>query len=396
MYLYLPFNSCFQSKLFMLIVFSGNTSWSMYNFRLGLIKKFIQLGYQVCVVAPEDNFTKKIIDEGIKIVTVKKLKRSGNNPLQDFGLYREYISIYKKLQPDFIFHYTIKPNIYGTLAARFCKIKSISIITGLGNAFSNNGILFRVAKLLYKVSLAYPVEIWFLNSSDKSIFISNGIIKAHKSFILPGEGVDTTAFTPAVHRAENTNSTFLLVSRMLYDKGIEEFVQASKLLIEKGYSLTSLLLGQIDYDNPEVIALEVIEKWQQEGIVKYLGSTNDVKPYIENVDVIVLPSYREGIPKILLEAAAMEKPIITTRIPGCVEVVEDGVNGYLCEVKNVEDLASQMEKLILLPMKEREKMGYAGRKKVLADFDEKIIIDIYRQKCDQYLFQKKAQAVLSS
>jgi glycosyltransferase involved in cell wall biosynthesis len=367
----------------------------MYNFRLGLIKKFIQLGYEVCVVAPEDNFTKKIIDEGIKIITVKKLKRSGNNPLQDFGLYREYVSIYKKLQPDFIFHYTIKPNIYGTLAARFCKIKSISIITGLGNAFSNNGILFRVAKLLYKVSLAYPVEIWFLNSSDKSIFISNGIIKAHQSFILPGEGVDTTAFTPAVHRAENTNSTFLLVSRMLYDKGIEEFVQASKLLLKKGYSLTSLLLGQIDYDNPEVIALEVIEKWQQEGIVKYLGSTNDVKPYIENVDVIVLPSYREGIPRILLEAAAMEKPIITTRIPGCVEVVEDGVNGYLCQVKNVEDLASQMEKLILLPMEERKKMGDAGRKKVLADFDEKIIIDIYRQKCDQYLFQK-TQAILSS
>jgi glycosyltransferase involved in cell wall biosynthesis len=303
-------------------------------------------------------------------------------------LCREYIRIYKNLQPDFIFHYTIKPNIYGTLAARFCKIKSISIITGLGNAFSNNGILFHVAKLLYKVSLAYPVEIWFLNSSDKSIFISNGIIKAHKSFILPGEGVNTTAFSPAVHRPENTAFTFLLVSRMLYDKGIEEFVEASKLLLKKGYSLTSLLLGQIDYDNPEVIALEVLEKWQQEGIVQYLGSTNDVKPYIENVDVIVLPSYREGIPRILLEAAAMEKPIITTSIPGCVEVVEDGVNGYLCEVKNIEDLANQMEKLILLPVEEREKMGVAGRKKVLAGFDEKIIIDIYRQKCDQYVVQK--------
>ena len=377
----------------MLIIFSGNTSWSMYNFRLGLMKKFIQFGYDVCVVAPEDNFTNKIIDEGIKVVTVKKLKRSGNNPLQDFSLYWEYIGIYKKLQPDFIFHYTIKPNIYGTLAARFCKIKSISIITGLGNAFSSNGILFRIAKLLYKLSLAYPVEIWFLNSSDKSIFISNGIIMADKGFILPGEGVDTTVFSPALHHPENTITTFLLVSRMLYDKGIEEFVEASKLLLKKRYALTSLLLGQIDYDNPEVIALEVLEKWQQEGIVQYLGSTNDVKAYIENVDVIVLPSYREGIPRILLEAAAMEKPIITTRIPGCVEVVEDGVNGYLCEIKNVEDLANQMEKLILLPIEEREKMGVAGRKKVLADFDEKIIIDIYRQKCDQYVVQKQLQAI---
>ena len=377
----------------MLIIFSGNTSWSMYNFRLGLMKKFIQFGYDVCVVAPEDNFTNKIIDEGIKVVTVKKLKRSGNNPFQDFSLYWEYIGIYKKLQPDFIFHYTIKPNIYGTLAARFCKIKCISIITGLGNAFSSNGFLFRIAKLLYKLSLSYPVETWFLNSSDQSIFISNGIIKADKSFILPGEGVDTSVFRPALHRPQNTTTTFLLVSRMLYDKGIEEFVEASKLLLKKRYALTSLLLGQIDYDNPEVIALEVLEKWQQEGIVQYLGSTNDVKAYIENVDVIVLPSYREGIPRILLEAAAMEKPIITTRIPGCVEVVEDGVNGYLCEIKNVEDLANQMEKLILLPIEEREKMGVAGRKKVLADFDEKIIIDIYRQKCDQYVVQKQLQAI---
>ena len=363
----------------MLIVFSGNTSWSMYNFRLNLIKKFIHFGYEVCIVAPEDEYTEKIRATGLQVITVKKLKRSGNNPIQDFNLFLEYIKIYKALQPAFIFHYTIKPNIYGTLAAKICNIKSISITTGLGNAFSAKGGLFYFAKYLYKISSVYALEVWFLNSSDRSIFINNKIIPEYKSFILPGEGVDTSVFMPALRYSENKTTTFLLVSRMLYDKGIEEFVEASKLLVKKGYALSSSLLGKIDNDNPEAIALEIIKKWEYDGIVQYLGSTKDVKPYIENVDVIVLPSYSEGVPRILLEAASMEKPIITTKIPGCVEIVEDGVNGYLCEPKNIEDLAAQMEKLILLTIEERKKMGVAGRKKMLADFDEKIIINIYKE-----------------
>ena len=374
----------------MLIVFSGNTSWSMYNFRLNLIKKFIHFGYEVCIVAPEDEYTEKIRAAGLRVITVKKLKRSGNNPIQDFNLFLEYIKIYKALQPAFIFHYTIKPNIYGTLAAKICNVKSISITTGLGNAFSTKGGLFYFAKYLYKISSLYAQEVWFLNSSDKSIFINSKIIPEYKSFILPGEGIDTTVFTPALKCPENKITTFLLVSRMLYDKGIEEFVEASKLLVKKGYALSSSLLGKIDNDNPEAIALEIIKKWEYDGIVQYLGSTKDVKPYIENVDAIVLPSYSEGVPRILLEAASMEKPIITTKIPGCVEIVEDGVNGYLCEPKNIEDLAAQMEKLILLTIEERKKMGIAGRKKMLASFDEKIIIDIYKEKCDRYIGQKES------
>jgi len=369
----------------MLIVFSGNTSWSMYNFRLGLIKQFIHLGYEVCIVAPEDEYTEKIREAGIRIIVVKKLKRSGNNPIQDFNLFLEYIKIYKALQPAFIFHYTIKPNIYGTLAAKICNIKSISITTGLGNAFSTKGTIFYFAKYLYKISSVYALEVWFLNSSDKSVFIDNKIIPEHKSFILPGEGVDTSLFMPALHHPKNETTAFLQVSRMLYDKGIGEFVAASKLLVKKGYKLSSSILGKFDNDNPEAISLEIIAKWQHDGIVKYLGSTKDVKPFIENVDAIVLPSYSEGVPRILLEAASMEKPIITTRIPGCVEVVEDGVNGYLCETKNVKDLAAQMEKLILLTIEERRRMGMAGRRKMQATFDEKIIIAIYKEKCDQYI-----------
>ena len=369
----------------MLIIFSGNTSWSMYNFRLGLIKKFMHFGYQVCVVAPADEYTEKIKAAGIRFIPVTKLKRAGNNPIQDFNLCREYIKIYKALQPAFIFHYTIKPNIYGTLAAKICNIKSISITTGLGNAFSNKGVLFYFAKYLYKVSSAYAIEVWFLNSNDKSIFINNNIIPEYKSFVLPGEGVDIELFKPPLLYPKNEGTVFLLISRMLYDKGVQIYVQASRLLINKGYTVSSLLLGQIDNDNPEAISLEKIEEWQKQGTIKYLGATTDVKPFIENVHAVVLPSfYKEGIPKVLLEAACMEKPIITTRNPGCIEVVDDGLNGYLCEIKNVTDLAEKMEKFIHLPIDEKKRMGTEGRKKMLREFDEKIVIDIYKRKCEEY------------
>jgi glycosyltransferase involved in cell wall biosynthesis len=370
----------------MLIVFSGNTSWGMYNFRLGLIKKFIDLGYDVCVVAPEDKYTDKIKAEAIPFYPVKKLKRFSTNPVHDFILYKEYIKIYKTLEPSFIFHYTIKPNIYGTLAARFCHIKSISITTGLGNAFAVNGLLRSFAKKLYKFSSLFALEVWFLNSADKDLFVKRHIIPEHKGFVLPGEGIDTSLFKPSPHPFNNDVTTFLLFSRMQYDKGVQIFVEAVRILQRKGYKLSALLLGEVDMNNPEAIPLDKINTWQQQGIITYLGNTENVKNYIDKADVIVLPSYyMEGVPRVLLEAACMAKPIITTRNTGCAEVVDDGLNGYLCEIKNVDDLALQMEKFIHLPINEREKMGIAGRRKMEEKFDERIIINIYKSKLEQYL-----------
>ncbi len=370
----------------MLIVFSGNTSWSMYNFRLGVMKHFLNVGYEVCVVAPEDDYTEKIKAQGIRFIPVKNLKRSGNNPIKDLVLLREYIKIYKSIKPSFIFHYTIKPNIYGALAARICSFKNISITTGLGYAFANKGILYYFVKYLYKLSLSYPLEVWFLNSDDQIIFIKNKIVSANRSYLLPGEGVDTHFFKPPAINFESDVCTFLLVSRMLYDKGIQEYVEATKLLKQKGYNISSLLLGQIDMENPEAISIKTINEWQENGSITYLGQTKSVGAFIANTHAVVLPSYREGVPKILLEAASMGIPIITTKIPGCVEVVEDGVNGFLCNVRDVPDLADKMEKLILLSKEERLKMGNEGRKKMQKDFDEKIIINIYKNKCERYLF----------
>ena len=370
----------------MLIVFSGNTSWGMYNFRLGVMKHFLNSGYKVCVVAPEDDYTEKIKAEGILFIPIKNLKRSGNNPLKDLALLKEYIKIYKQLKPAFIFHYTIKPNIYGALAAKFCNIKNISITTGLGYAFSNKGLIYYFVKYLYKLSLSYPLEVWFLNSDDKIIFIKNKIISAKRSYLLPGEGVDTNFFKPPIFYFQNDATTFILISRMLYDKGIQEYVDASQLLKGKGYNIRCLLLGQIDTENPEAISMETITEWQKNGVIQYLGQTSNVKAYIEKTHAVVLPSYREGVPRVLLEAASMAIPIITTKIPGCIGIVEDGINGFLCNVKDASDLALKMEKFILLSNEERINMGLKGREKIQVDFDEKIIIDIYKNKSEKHLY----------
>ena len=369
----------------MLIVFSGNTSWSMYNFRLGVMKYFLKSGYKICVVAPEDDYTEKIKAEGIQFIPVKNLKRSGNNPLKDLVLLKEYIQIYKQLKPSFIFHYTIKPNIYGALAAKFCNVKNISITTGLGYAFANKGVLYYFVKYLYKLSLSYPLEVWFLNSDDKATFIKNKIVAAEKSYLLPGEGVDTDFFKPPSFYFQNEVTTFILISRMLYDKGIQEYVEASKLLIKNGYNISCLLLGQNDTENPEAIAVETITEWQKKGYIKYLGQTTNVKSFLEKTHAVVLPSYREGVPRVLLEAASMAIPIITTKIPGCMEIVEEGVSGFFCSIKNAPELAAKMEKFILLKSEERIKMGAEGRKKIKEKFDEKIIINIYKNKFEQYL-----------
>jgi glycosyltransferase involved in cell wall biosynthesis len=371
----------------MLIVFSGNTSWSMYNFRLGMMKKLMLHGYDVCVVAPEDEYTQIIKEAGVQFIPIKKLKRSGINPIEDYLLLREYFRIYKALKPGLIFHYTIKPNIYGSFAAKYCQIPSISITTGLGNAFSKKGLLFYIAKYLYKRSSIHAREVWFLNSSDKQIFVENGIIPIEKGFILPGEGIDMNLFKQEESEEINKSSiVFLLVSRMLYDKGVEIFVKATEILVKKGYKISSLLLGRIDEENPEGIPKETLSDWQNKRLVRYLGATDDVKPFIRNSDCVVLPSYyKEGIPRVLLEAACMEKPIITTYNPGCLELVDDGINGYLCKTEDVLDLSEKMEKFIHLSLLEKIAMGKAGRKKMETNFDEKIIVDIYLDKCRQLL-----------
>ena len=303
------------------------------------------------------------------------------NPLNDLRTLFQLVRIYRKNEFDFIFHYTIKPNIYGTLAARWCKIPSIAITTGLGRLFSfNNKVVKYLSTKLYQVAARYSQQIWFLNQSDLDNFIGRGITTKKKAFLLPSEGIDTQKFKPkeTYYVNEKKQLSFLFAGRVIWDKGVKEFVEAAKIIKREYKNIEFQMLGFIDPSNPNAVPYEDIQKWQKRNIISYLGETEDVRPYLDDSSCLVFPSfYNEGISRILLEAAAMAKPIITTDNVGCRDVVKDNYNGFICKIKDKNDLVLKIRKFMTLTQKEQELMGLNGRKVVLENFNEEQIIKIY-------------------
>ena len=363
------------------IVLVGNTSWSMYNFRSGLIKGLIDKNYKVTVISPKDNNNELMVMElGASFVDIN-ISAKGTNPFIDVLLIFKIKSILDAIKPDFVFFYTIKPNIYGSFAAQMLKIPHIAVITGLGYTFIKENIVSKIARVLYKLAFTKANEVWFLNKDDLKVFNRYNLIY-DKGFILKGEGINLSKFKPTLNQSNDIS--FLLIARMLWDKGIGEFVEASKILKTKYPLVKFNLLGFIGVDNPSAISKEQINEWQEDGLVNYLGSTSDVVPFIQDASCIVLPSYREGIPITLLEASSMTKPIVTTNSIGCKDTIDDGLTGFLCEPKNFQSLANAMEKIILLSPLERQKMGEAGRRKMENEFDEKLIVQHYLDTLKKY------------
>lgn len=362
------------------ILIVSNTAFSLYNFRRGIMRALRDKGYEVVASAIDDRFSERIEKEGFKFIPIKNLNRKGTNPFEDLKLLFELYKIYRKEKPSLILHFTVKPNVYGAIAARFLNIPSVSSITGLGYLFMKRNTLNRIAARLYRVALSYARKVIFQNEEDKRLFVDGNIVKEDKTVITPGSGVDTAFFSPescnVVERSKG-KLIFLLVSRMLWDKGVGEFVEAAKS-VKKEYSGAEFwLLGDIDKGNPSAISEEQIRIWQESGDIEYPGATVDVRQFICKAHVVVLPSYREGVPRSLLEAMAMEKPVITTDAAGCRETVEDGVNGFLVPVKDSHELATAMIKMIEMGEGKRIGMGKKGREKVLREFDEKIVIEKY-------------------
>lgn len=354
-----------------------NTTWNIYNFRLGLMKTLRKHGYEVIAVAPTDDFVKNIEEEGFKFISLKNLSRKGTNPINDLKLARELHLIYKKEKIDLTLQYTIKPVIYGTLAARFAKVKSINTLTGLGYAFLSNGIVNRLVKKLYKFSLQYATRVWFQNPDDKALFIKQKLINKEKVDVVNGSGIDTNLFTPQKNYQENKPLSFLFIGRLLYDKGIVEYVKAAQIVRRAGFDVEFNIVGAVDNDNPSGIDRITLDRWISENIIQYHGTTNDVRSSIEKSDIIVLPSYREGLPKVMLEGMSMAKPLIATDVPGCRATIVNNHNGYLVEAKSISSLVNAIEKMIKLKPIEREKMGALGREMALNIFDEKIIVQKY-------------------
>jgi glycosyltransferase involved in cell wall biosynthesis len=339
------------------------------------MKTIIKNDYQLIVVAPKDKFIDKILTMNCNYIDIN-IDNQGSNPIVDLKLVYSLYKIYKDISPDIIIHYTIKPNIYGSFAARLSKKISLSIIPGLGYTFINDNITSQIAKLLYKLALKTVYEVWFLNNDDSNTFIENQLVDKSKVKVINGEGINTTKYKLNFMNKPD-NIIFLMIARVLKDKGIYEYIESIRILKKQYPSIEFQLLGSVDAQNPTAIDKQEVEEWVENKLINYLGTTNDVRPYIEKATCIVLPSYREGLSMSLMEAASMSKPIIASNITGCKELIDDGINGYLCEVRNVKDLADKMEMMIKLSEDERKIIGQAGRDKMVKEFNEKIVIDKY-------------------
>ena len=364
-----------------------NSSWNIYNFRVGLIKAFLQ-DHEVIAIAPDDGYRESLEEMGCKFEPVP-MECKGTNPISDALLVKRLVIAYHKHKLDVVLHYTIKPNIYGTLAAQILKIPSINNVTGLGTVFLREGVSSKIAQYLYRFTFRFPKIVFFQNKDDKELFVSKSLIKESIARLLPGSGIDTNHFVPnqintsILKQEDKKEFTFLLIARVLYDKGIAEYAEAIKLLRNKGIKARFQLLGKIDETKGLGVPEKQVKEWEKEGILKYLGTTGDVRPLISNADCIVLPSYREGTPRTLLEAACLGKPLITTDVPGCRETVIHNFNGYLCEAKNAYDLADKMQRIICLNKEKLEEMGANSRWLAETKFDQQIIIKKYTEVLDK-------------
>jgi glycosyltransferase involved in cell wall biosynthesis len=302
----------------------------------------------------------------------------GTNPLHDLRTLRALYQHYRALKPDVVFHYTIKPNIYGSVAAWLARVPSLAVTTGLGYVFIQKSRAAQVAKLLYRFAFRFPREVWFLNRDDETAF-REGNLLAHpeRARLLHGEGVDLEDFAFA-SLPERNEFSFVLIGRLLWDKGVGEYVEAARQLRARYPHARFKLLGPVGVDNPSAITREEVAAWEREGVIEYLGETADVRPYISDADCVVLPSYREGVPRTLMEASAMGRPIVATDVPGCREVVADGENGLLCQARDADSLAAALSKMLDMPQSERAAMATRGRKKIEKEFDERVVVQRYR------------------
>ena len=355
-----------------------NTSWNIYNFRVGLLKALQEEGYKIVAIAPRDTFSHKLEALGFEYHEIT-MNNKGTNPLEDLKLTMDFCHLLQKIKPVATLHYTIKPNIYGTLAARIASVPVINNVSGLGTVFLDDGLSSKIARWLYRFAFQFSKKVFFQNAYDRELFIKQKLVDAAKTDRLPGSGIDTNKYIPVKHAVDKDHLQFLFVARLLKDKGLYEYVDAARQLKKRYPDVEFAILGPFYPGNPTAVSEEAMERWKKEGTIVYLGETDNVESFIAKSDCVVLPSYREGLSRVLLEASIMARPIITTNVPGCQELVDEGVNGFVCKVKDVDDLAAKMERMLLLDDIERINMGLHGRQKIIHEFDEQIVIDKYKE-----------------
>ena len=346
----------------------ANNSGGLYRFRKELMERMIQDGHEVYAVTPFDEFIEELREIGVKLIE-QEMNRRGKNPLQELNLMWDYWNIIKKVVPDKIITYTIKPGIYGGFLAKWSKIPYVANITGLGTGFQSCGPLRSIIVWLWKRALRSADSVFFENQENAQVFMNLGIVSDKIIYVLHGAGVNLNDFSYEEYPVDDNLIRFLFIGRVMREKGIDELLKAVENLQKQYANIRLDIVGWCEEDYELKL-----KELQKQGLVRFYGFQRDVKPYIRQAHVFVLPSYHEGMANTLLESAAMGRPLITSNIHGCLEAVVEGENGFLCEVRNVESLEQQMRRFINLSYEQKREMGRKSHNYVAEYFDKRKVV----------------------
>lgn len=364
----------------MKIILTVNAAWNALNFRRPVIEALLARGDEVVVLAPADDSVPMLEALGCEFVDLE-MDVSGLSPLRDGALALRMGRHFSRLASDAILGYTIKNNLFGAVAARRLGIPFLPNVSGLGTAFLSGGALQYIAETLYRHAFRNLPTVFFQNPEDSDLFVSRNLIEDAQVTLLPGSGIDLQRFSPQPNPTDKT-TRFLMVSRLLRDKGVLEYVDAARVLKAEGARVEFQMVGATRAENRSVISEDDVASWQAGGVISHLGETNDVRPFIAQADCVVLPSYREGAPRTLIEAAAMARPLIATDVPGCRQVVDHGTTGLLCAVRDASALADACRQFLAMPEDARETMGKAGRAKMVSEYDQRLVVQAYLSAID--------------
>jgi len=372
-------NLCIMQSKIKIIVFT-NSAWALYKFRLGLIDKLSSLNYSISLIFPFDDIYTKRIQEKYECYNIN-LSQTGTNVIREIISLTQLFFLVKKIKPDFILSFSIKPNIYANIVAKLYNVRTINNISGLGTVFIQGGLRLVLIKLLYKMTLNSAYRIFFQNSTDISFFKLNFNFNQNKIALLPGSGVNLNTFSQEVtskYIETSDEFKFLFIGRIIKEKGVYEYFYAAKQMKEKyGTKVVFYIAGDRCAEHISNIPNDEFKKWISSEVLDYLGYLEDIRPSLAQCDCVVLPSYREGMPRSILEAFAMKKPAIVAKVPGSTDIIDDGINGLHCEPKSTKSLYLKLNQMYNMSKQKRKKMGLKGYAKVKEFFDEEIVFNKY-------------------
>jgi glycosyltransferase involved in cell wall biosynthesis len=359
-----------------LVIVCANLAWNLVNFRSGLIRALRKAGYRVLAVAPADpSMEARLRELGADFEAVS-FDAMGLRPIRDLMTFLALRRLIRRYRPAAWLSWTIKPNVYGALAAGRAGVPALPNVSGLGTAFIRQNLLTVLVRQLYRIGFSRAPVVFFQNAEDNALFIKHRLVRSPQGRLLPGSGIDPQAWRP-VDSLRPKPRQFLMLARVVADKGVREFVAAARIVKAHWPDARFILMGFLDVANRTAISAEEVRCWEAEGVIEYRSPVSDVRQAVAEADFVVLPSYREGLSRVLLEAAALGRPIVTTDVPGCRDVVREGENGYLCAARDPASLAEALGRAAEVTDQAWQRLAQTGRERVLAEFSQDRVNAIY-------------------